>query len=295
MSSSAKLVNVIYGSVRLLFLAGLTITSCRVDEVQPGTIDYLSFQISASDSAIGVSGLNETPMVKIEGGTYIPIYGSDSNAVQVQDFMMDVFPVTNEQFLQFVKHNPQWRKSQVKELFGDANYLSQWKNDTTLAEDMLLRAPVTNVSWYAATAYCDWIGKRLPTVDEWEYAGMASADRQDARGDEDFTNDILHWYETPGTYRNEVGENKANFWGLHDMHGLVWEWTADFNSVLISGDTRKSSSGEKNLFCGGTSLNASDLRNYAAFMRYAYRGSLKANYSVRNLGFRCATDIVKTN
>ncbi|MNL63509.1 Formylglycine-generating sulfatase enzyme [compost metagenome] len=75
------------------------------------------------------------------------------------------------------------------------------------------------------------------------------------------------------------------------MHGLVWEWTSDFNSIFLSGESRKDKSSDQNLFCGSASVNAADLMDYAAFMRYAFRGSLKAQYSTRNLGFRCASTI----
>jgi formylglycine-generating enzyme required for sulfatase activity len=75
------------------------------------------------------------------------------------------------------------------------------------------------------------------------------------------------------------------------MHGLVWEWTSDFNSVLISGESRQDVDVERNLFCGSASINATNLMDYAAFMRFAFRGSVKANYSIRTLGFRCSKDI----
>lgn len=234
--------------------------------------------------------VTETPMAPIAAGIYIPMYGRDSSEVRVKDFMMDVYPVTNAQFLDFVRKNPQWRRSQVKQIFGDGNYLRAWANDTTLAATQLPDAPVTCVSWYAATAYGRWKGKRLPTMDEWEYAAMAGVDREDARLDSNYTRYILDWYEKANTYNNAVGSTYRNYWGVYDLHGLVWEWTLDFNSVLMSGDSRKGA-GNDNLFCGGASIGASDLRNYAAFMRYSFRASLKANYSVRNLGFRCVKDI----
>ena len=78
---------------------------------------------------------------------------------------------------------------------------------------------------------------------------------------------------------------------MGDLHGLVWEWTSDFNSVLISGESRKDVDKDSNLFCGSAAVGASDLMNYAAFMRYAIRGSLKARYNMSNLGFRCANTL----
>ena len=241
-------------------------------------------------SALVRSG-TETPMALIGPGKYIPLYGSDSAEVTVKSFMMDVTPVTNEQFLAFVKSNPQWRRSVILKIFGDGNYLRTWENDTVPGKDQLPDAPVTNVSWYAAKAYCDCHGKRLPTIDEWEYVAMADATQPDARKSESYTKYILTWYEKRDTYKNEIGKTTKNYWGVYDLHGLVWEWTSDFNAVLMVNDNGKSISDDKNLFCGRASLSATDLRNYAAFMRYAFRESLKANYSVQNLGFRCAKDI----
>ena len=67
-----------------------------------------------------------------------------------------------------------------------------------------------------------------------------------------------------------------------------------FNSILLTGESRSDVTTDKNLFCGSGSLNASDLMNYAAFIRYAFRGSVKANYAVKNLGFRCVKDTLNT-
>ena len=89
------------------------------------------------------------------------------------------------------------------------------------------------------------------------------------------------------------GKTNKNIWGVYDLHGLVWEWTLDFNSVLISGESRKDVDTDRDLFCAGGAVGAKDLMNYAAFMRYAFRGSIKANYSIQNLGFRCVKDIEK--
>lgn len=229
-------------------------------------------------------------MVKIKGGEFVPLYGTKSE-VPVGDFLMDVYPVTNAEFLEFVKKNPRWQRSKVKKLFADESYLSNWKDDVTLGAGQNPNSPVTNVSWYAAKNYCECQGKRLPTVDEWEYVAMADETKADARTDKSYNKFILGWYETPNTFNNEIGGTFKNYWGVYDLHGLVWEWALDFNSVLISGESRKDSAGDNTLFCGAAAVGATDLMNYAAFMRYAFRGSMKANYSVKNLGFRCVQDV----
>nr|WP_240751521.1 formylglycine-generating enzyme family protein [Allomuricauda onchidii] len=232
----------------------------------------------------------QSKMVAVQGGNYIPLYGRDSLKVTIADFYMDVYPVTNEEFVAFVKKYPKWRKSQVKKLFADGSYLINWASDTALGYGQSLNAPVTNISWFAANAYCECQGKRLPTIDEWEYAAMADESEPDARKNETYNAYILGWYEKPKTFNNIIGSTFKNYWGIYDLHGLVWEWTSDFNSVLVSGESRKDVDNDSNLFCGSGAVGATDLMNYAAFMRYATRGSLKAKYTMKNLGFRCVKD-----
>jgi formylglycine-generating enzyme required for sulfatase activity len=231
------------------------------------------------------------PMVSIKRGAYVPLYGTtDKKPVEIAAFEMDVYPVTNAQFVTFLKKYPAYTRSKMKGIFADKSYLSHWQSDYDYGKNNLSTAPVTNVSWFAAKKYCECQGKRLPTMDEWEYVAMADKKRIDARTKEDFNKYIMSWYEKPKTYANPIGQTYKNYWGVYDMHGLVWEWTADFNSIFLSGESRKDKDTDKNLFCGSGSVNASDLMNYAAFMRYAFRGSLKARYTTKNLGFRCADD-----
>jgi len=232
-------------------------------------------------------------MVYIEGSRYLPLYGRDSTVVEVKDFNMDIYPVTNKEFKQFVEKYPKWQKSKVIKLFADGNYLGNWENDLELKDTENPNSPVTYISWFAAKDYCECQGKRLPTVDEWEYVAMADETTKDARVKPSYNEQILAWYEAPRSNENLIGESPKNAWGVYDLHGLVWEWTLDFNSVLITGESRKDVDKDSNLFCGSASVNATDLMNYAAFMRYAIRGSLKAKYSMKNLGFRCVQDINK--
>ncbi|WP_240473164.1 formylglycine-generating enzyme family protein [Flavobacterium enshiense] len=230
-------------------------------------------------------------MVLVKKGAYVPLYGTvDKKPVTVNEFQLDIYPVTNAQFQDFLKKNPEYSKAKIKGIFADKSYLSHWESDFSYGKNNLSNAPVTNVSWFVAKKYCECQGKRLPTLDEWEYAAMADEKRTDARTKESYTKYILSWYEKSKTYANPVGQTFKNYWGVYDMHGLVWEWTSDFNSIFLSGESRKDKDTDKNLFCGSGSVNATDLMNYAAFMRYAFRGSLKAKYTTRNLGFRCAKD-----
>lgn len=224
-------------------------------------------------------------MAQVKGGKFLPLYGStDKKTVAVPGFSMDLTPVTNEAYLKFVTKHPQWRKSKVKRLLADQSYLKNWTDDMAFPRE-LKEAAVTNVSWFAAKAYCEAQGKKLPTTNQWEYAAMAGYDKPDARKDSLYTVRILAAYEEPRTYLKPTAKRKPNYWGIYDMNELVWEWTSDFSSIMISGENRDNN--DAKMFCGAGSLNASDLMNYAAFMRYAFRNSIKANYTITNLGFRC--------
>jgi formylglycine-generating enzyme required for sulfatase activity len=233
-------------------------------------------------------------MISVEGGRYLPFtsQAKKPNAkkdaqeakkpVAVASFFLDRTPVTNEKFLAFTESHPEWRKSQVRKLFADAHYLQHWKDDTHFPRGHG-KQPVTNVSWFAASAYCESLGQRLPTTDQWEFALHDSG--RDAK---QITEKILAWYAQPNdTTLKNVGAGKANGYGVQDLTGLVWEWTEDFNSFLTNTDSRDNGSKEAGLVCGGGS-QMGDPSDYASFMRYSFRSSLKANYTTANLGFRCA-------
>lgn len=230
-------------------------------------------------------------MMKIDSGSYRAFIGKDSGRiVKVPTFYLDESPITNAEYLQFLKANPQWAKSKVKRLYADSTYLQHWKSDFEIPENLSPNAPVTNVSWFAAREYAKSVGKRLPTIDEWEFVALADRKTKNASKKPEFTDFILKSYQKKDKAKQVVAQDSANYYGVHNMYGMVWEWTFDFNSVMMSGESRKDNATNDNLFCAGAAVTSSDLRNYAAFVRYALRGSLKADYCLNNLGFRCAKD-----
>lgn len=232
-------------------------------------------------------------MVLIPAGTYEPLYKNEGER-PVEAFFLDEAPVTNAEFLEFVRANPRWRRSEALALFTDAHYLEQWKGDLELgdATAMLPDGPVTNVSWFAARAYAKWRGKRLPTQAEWEMAAAASRTKARGKDDPEHYRGILEWYAKPTHFPlPPVAGAPRDFHGVRGLHGLVWEWVEDFNTALVTGESRADAGLERNLFCGAGAAGASDFRDYAAFMRYAFRSSLDARYSVPNLGFRCARSV----
>jgi sulfatase modifying factor 1 len=230
-------------------------------------------------------------MVKIRGGRYNPFFqfGKETGEVVVKSFYLDKLPVTNAEFLEFVRANPGWRRSQVKRFFADEGYLMNWAADLEPNPRAGSNSPVVHVSWFAANAFCIWKQKRLPTTAEWEYVAAASPVRPDGENDPVHLAKIRQWYSTPSPeVLPEVSQQAANFFGVHDMNGLIWEWVADFDKAT-SADGSGGKGQER--FCGNGSAGAKDGADYPAFLRYGFRSSLKANYTVHNLGFRCARNL----
>lgn len=230
-------------------------------------------------------------MVQVPAGKYEPVYppSPEETEISVEAFAIDEAPVTNAEYLAFVKANPKWKKGSAARIFADESYLAHWAGPTELGERAPPKAPVVGVSWFAARAYCEWKGKRLPTESEWEYVASASETQADGKKDPAFISQLLEWYSKPNPrVFPEVKQRKPNFFGVHDLHGLVWEWVDDFGSTMVSSDSREDRDPDKLTFCGAAAVNAGDKGDYAAFMRYAFRSSLHGAYAVGNLGFRCA-------
>lgn len=232
-------------------------------------------------------------MARVGPGTYIPFYPATpkEREIPMPAFELDRVPVTNGEFLAFVRRHPKWRRGQVDRLFADGHYLQHWKGPDELGDGVDPRQPVVGVSWFAAKAYCAARGARLPRESEWEFAAVASEKKADGRADPAFRERILAWYSKPTPIALPQVGGPPNFWGVSNLHGLVWEWVLDFNSNLVGTDTRDSGGKEQLRFCGGGALAADDKSDYASFMRMAFRSALHADYTTKNLGFRCAMDL----
>lgn len=193
-------------------------------------------------------------MTRIAAGRYRPFYRARDGRpdLEVPAFWLDTAPVSRQSFARFVSARPDWKRSRVERLFAEPTYLGDWLDDETPGEGSGAE-PVQLVSWFAAKAYCAWQNKRLPTVVEWEHAlGARVSPSPD---------------DPPSAAP------------------ALWEWALDFNSLPVA-DGGDGDSGA-NSFCGA-GARARDATDYTAFLRFAYRSSLKAGYTLRRLGFRCA-------
>jgi len=228
--------------------------------------------------------------VPLPGGRFMSVLPADGVAApaQIAPFRLRREPVTNTEFLAFVKLHPQWRRDQVPVVFADSRYVSHWASANMLGPQALPRQPVTRISWFAAEAYCESEGARLPTWYEWEYAAAASASQPDARADPAWREHVLAWYGRPSTTPLPPIGGPPNFYGVSDINDLVWEWVEDFNALLVSNDSRVQGDPDVLKFCGAGAISLQQRENYATLMRIAMLSALKATDTTNNMGFRCA-------
>ena len=220
-----------------------------------------------------------------------------AHTVYVDAFYMDVREVTNAQYKKFVDTNPLWRKDRIADRFHNGRYLEHWNgNDYPSGK---ANHPVVYVSWYAAMAYAEWAGKRLPTEAEWEKA---------ARGG--LSGKKYPWGDTidasKANYDWNVGDTKpvrsyaANDYGLYDMAGNVSEWCLDAyrdfyerlprrnplnrGSIQSIKDKYTNIKDSRVLRGGSWSL-------YATHVRVASRHYATPAGTSRSIGFRCARTV----
>jgi len=192
-------------------------------------------------------------------------------AIRVDPFYLDQYEVTNQQYAMFVeatRHRKPYHWPQGKVPPGRE------------------RHPVANVSWDDAAAYAKWAGKRLPTEAEWERAcrGLAEGAKY-PWGEREPTRADARYNAIDGP--TEVGRCGANYFGLHDMAGNVWEWCADwyereYYASALTLNPRGPGTGQYRVLRGGS---WADLPKY---LTCAYRSWARPAERSPNIGFRCA-------
>jgi formylglycine-generating enzyme required for sulfatase activity len=212
---------------------------------------------------------------------------ADTGPVSVAAFAMRATPVTNGEYLAFARNHREWQRGRTPATFADGTYLHTWRSAVALGLDMNADQPVTNVSWFAAEAFCESEGGRLPTWLEWEYVAAADENVFDARTNPAWRARILSWYSQSSLLPPPPVGGAANAYGIRNMHGLIWEWVDDFNALLVSPDSRNQGDPDKLQFCGAGAISLKDRDNYAVLMRIALLSSLGAASTTNNLGFRC--------
>jgi formylglycine-generating enzyme required for sulfatase activity len=133
--------------------------------------------------------------------------------VEVSTFYMSQTPITNSQYAQFLNAK-NWlnNETELKKYIEIASSKIEKKGDAFIPQISYESYPVTHVSWQGAKAYCEYLGGRLPTEAEWEYAA------QTTKPDDIFFSDEVQ----------RVGLQKANSIQVYDLLGNIMEWCEDF-------------------------------------------------------------------
>lgn len=202
-------------------------------------------------------------MVYISAGSFImgsTIGDRDEfpqHTAATDEYFIDLYEVTNEQFQQF---DPNWPITEQNR-----------------------RRPAL-VTWEQANAYAKWAGKRLPTEAEWEKAARGTDGRLYPWGNF-FELAMVAWDDS-----EPVGSNLTCIspYGCYDMAGNVWEWTADWYKPYVGNDAPCEAYGEKfKVIRGGAAFN--DISFNRCSKRYYISPTTKV--SGYDIGFRCVKDV----
>ncbi len=192
--------------------------------------------VAEKDTSIDLGGGVKLDLVWVAPGRFL--MGSESgeenerpvHEVQLtKGFWMGKTPVTQEQWERVMGTNPsEFKCGKILGLFGGKTHPKH---------------PVESVSWGDCQQFMKEInrrvpagGFRLPTEAQWEYACRAGSTAAYCFGDGESRLDEYAWYDrNSGDTTHPVGEKKPNTWGLHDMHGNVWEWCRDWSGAYSTG------------------------------------------------------------
>ncbi|MDQ3061533.1 MAG: formylglycine-generating enzyme family protein [Acidobacteriota bacterium] len=261
--------------------------------------------------------MSKDGMVFIEGSAFTMgtndgmAYEAPAHEVSLKSFWIDEAEVTVKDFEKFVEATNYVTEA---ERFGDSGVFDFENKNWTMRKNANWRQPeganskangdepVTQVSWNDANAYAKWAGKRLPTEAEWEFAARGDLkDKEYAWGDElrPDGKPVANWWQGEFPAKNMVEDGFAgrapvksfapNGYGLHDVAGNVWEWTADwydadYYKTSPREDPQGATSGAERAMRGGSFLCA---ENFCTNYRVAGRSHSSPDTGLNNVGFRC--------
>ncbi|MBK9369729.1 MAG: SUMF1/EgtB/PvdO family nonheme iron enzyme [Deltaproteobacteria bacterium] len=189
-------------------------------------------------------------------------------------------------------------------LFDPGHDAARDNFDGKLPPEAQDEVPVYNVSWFASVMFAEWVGARLPLEPEWEYACRAGTKTRFWSGDTDEDLARVGWIDQNSDgHPHPVAQKPKNAWGLHDVHGNVWEWCADAwdeNAYAARADgltvdprrltfavgktvpmsAESADRGASRVLRGGSWYNGPEVA------RSADRDRDEPSYTLRNLGFR---------
>ncbi|WP_445115345.1 SUMF1/EgtB/PvdO family nonheme iron enzyme [Acinetobacter sp. WZC-1] len=320
----------------MCLLTLLTVTGCDQTSRQPAASPQQTAalpQLGDRDKCSQYSGLppgwqqsKNSGMVLVKGGSFeignnhaYPEEKSLLNSQRtVDDFYIDATEVTNAQFESFIQATGYVTEAEQQ---GEAAIFVQpehqvrelgwWKLEKGIswrqpwgshsARKILPAEPVRLVTLKDAIAYADWLGREIPTEEQWEYAAKAFSHERDVSMHDHDGHISANVWQGQFPYDNEVKDGfedvapvgcyAPNPFGLYDMMGNVWEYTGSpfsgsHDDHLGNHEQLKGgSAGIANHYTikGGSYLCA---ENYCARYRATARQSQEANLAISHVGFR---------
>lgn len=250
-------------------------------------------------------------MVLLPAGTFTmgtddtsPNVGEDerpAHAVSLDSFYLDKFEVNIEQYADFLnaiggntRTCSSFNCTLPRTQAGETNYIVDLEGGTFTPFAGFENYPVNFVSWYGAWAYCDWVGGRLPTEAEWEYAARGTDERLYPWGNDEPTRFLTVF--NSDTYADLLPVDAlpagASPFGIFSMAGSMWEWVndwygADYYENSPAENPQGPSGGPGRVNRGGAWPN----NNQADRIRSINRNWIEPDFFSAAVGFRCAMDL----
>lgn len=236
-----------------------------------------------------------TDMVVIPGGQYVR--GSQEGArdeiprhtIRLSSFALDIHPVTNEQFVRFLQAMGGEKDQNNNDIIRLRDSRIKRNAGKLIIESGFAKHPVVGVTWYGASAYAKWVGKRLPTEAEWEAAASGGKENFIFPTGLDIDRTQANFFSSDTT---AVMSYPPNSFGLYDMAGNVYDWCQDwyaynyYDTSAVEPDNPKGPhQGVYRVLRGGC------WKSLREDLRFSHRhrnnpGAVNGTY-----GFRCAADV----
>ena len=237
-------------------------------------------------------------MARISGGSFVmgSNNGSDDekppHSVFVKSFLMDILPVSNADFAQFL--NSQGLQNQRGESFydhQDSDAKIHQRNSVWQADLHYGLHAANEVSWVGARDYCAWLNKRLPTEAEWEKAARGIDGRKYPWGSA-APNTKLALFGAPYNSSAPVDAfpEGASPYGILDMAGNQWEWVSSiyqpYPYKVDDGRENQNAGPVRSTRGGGHDSSAEEISTTQRG-RFLSRNPKAGHH---NIGFRCASN-----